>query len=143
MSKDEKRIIDNMKEMTSNPIVSPSILDPDMIQYEADRLQNSEHELLGILNLSSTFDIIVETITFDQLTKLTFDHAHNVINKMSIKKRIQILVQFQKHLDCLYDATKGYTDQMFGKSMPAKTFRSILGKIKHLEILQAWLYGIE
>lgn len=84
-----------------------------------------------------------ETITFEQLTKLTFDKAHTLINKMSLKKRITILKELDHKLLYLYESTKAYTDRMSGKSMSPKVFISIMGKIKHLEILQAWLYGIE
>jgi hypothetical protein len=84
-----------------------------------------------------------QNITFDQLTKFTFNRAKEIISHMSLSKRINILKELDKHLLYLYQSTKQYNDQMFGKSLPPKTFLSIMGKIKHLEILQLWLYGID
>jgi ribosomal protein L37AE/L43A len=84
-----------------------------------------------------------ENMTFEQLTQFTFNKAKEFIFKMSLKKRISMLKELDYKLVYLYQATKEYNDQMFGKSMPPKDFMSIMGKIKHLEILQNWLYGIE
>lgn len=84
-----------------------------------------------------------DNIVFEDLIKLTFNKAHDIINKMSLRKRIKMLDSLDKHLLHCYDMTKEYNDQGFGKSMSPNIFYSIMGKIKHLEILQNWLYGIE
>lgn len=84
-----------------------------------------------------------DNITFDSLIKLTFNKAHDIIKKMTLKKRIKMLEDIDKHLLHCYEVTKGYNDQGFGKSLSPDVFYSIMGKIKHLEILQNWLYGIE
>lgn len=105
-------------------------------------LKESEKELLAILDLRGV-DKLVETINYEQLTKLTFDKAKSLIQKFSVAKRIKVLQDLDKHRVYLYDCTKAYNDQMFGKSMPVKDFMKIMGKIKHIEILQNWLFGIE
>ena len=85
-----------------------------------------------------------DNITFDQLCKLTFNKAHETIQKVPLKKRITLLEDVDKHLVHCYEIVhKDYNDQGFGKSMSPEIYYRIMGKIKHLEILQNWLFGIE
>jgi len=86
---------------------------------------------------------IEDNITFEDLIKVTFNKAHVIINKMSLKKRIKMLEELDKHLLHCYEVTKQYNDQGFGKSISPEVFYKIMGKIKHLEILQNWLYFID
>lgn len=83
-----------------------------------------------------------DNITFEALSKLTFNKAHDLIVKMSLKKRMNMLKELDHHLVHCYEVTKKYNDQGFGKSLSPEIFYNIMGKIKHLEILQTWLYGI-
>jgi hypothetical protein len=119
-----------------------SYLSEEFIEYEQTELQQSEKEMLDLLN-PECISTLSETITFEQLSKLTFNKAHNCIIGMQIAKRIKMMEDLKFHLFHLYEATKEYNDKGFGKSMPPKDFQKIMGKIKHLEILQSWLFGIE
>lgn len=119
---------------------SVSLLGEEYSQYEND-LKKSEEELEGILNLD--LDHHAEEITFEQLCSITFIKAKKIIFKMSIKKRIAVLKDLDHRLVHLYDGLKGYNDQGFGKSLSPQIFYQMMGKIKHMEILQQWLYGID
>lgn len=117
-----------------------SILGYEFMEYEAN-LEKSQQELELLLNLD--LDKHAEAITFDQLCVITFNKAKVVICKMTIQKRISMLKPLQNRLDHLYEGTKGYYDSMFGSPVSPKVFQQMMGKIKHMEILMSWLYGIE
>jgi hypothetical protein len=131
-----------MSKLVSDTLLQSDELVDQFKDYEDDVLKASEKELEMILDLNK-IEEWAESITFDQLTKLTFDKAHRAIGKISMKNRIKLLNELDRRLVYLYECTKGYNDIMFGKSMPPKDFFSIMGKIKHLEIIQNWLFGIE
>lgn len=143
-------VMNSLKEIAHNNLRSYvtdnheklSYLGKEVEEYEESVLKESEKELLLLLNVNDSEDF-VEQMSFDQLSKFTFDKAHNFINKMTLPKRIQILHELDRHLIHTYDATKEYNDKGFGKSISPNVFYSLMGKIKHLEILQSWLYGIE
>jgi hypothetical protein len=119
-----------------------SYLDEEYRDYENQFLKESEAELTLILNLKDPKGIAGK-VTFDQLIKMTFNKAHEVIQRMDLKKRITILEQLRVHIEHLYEAVKGYNDKGFGKSLSPQVFYSLMGKIKHFEIIQNWLYGID
>ena len=63
---------------------------------------------------------------------------------MTIAKRISILDELAKYRDFLYDTVGDYGRQgiPLEEQLSANDFRALVGRIKHLEILQNWLYGI-
>lgn len=130
---------DMMRNICNDPNLTN--LGEEFKEYE-ESLKKSEQELINLLGLKD-INMLSECITLEQLSKLTFNRAHDVINKMSISKRIKILNDLDYRLVHLYVATKEYNDEGFGKSMSPKDFIFIMGRIKYLEILQQWLYGIE
>jgi hypothetical protein len=133
-------VLNNLKDIAQNSCLSN--LSEEMEEYEQSVLKESEREMLMLLDFTVS-DNFTESLTFDQLSKCTFDRAHEFINKMTLPKRIHILHELDKHLLHVYETTKGYNDQGFGKSLSPNIFYSLMGKIKHLEILQSWLYGID
>ena len=86
----------------------------------------------------------IEEIAFAELIKISFNKVKGLIEKMTLKKRIKMLSELDDRLVFLYQETKGYNDALFGKAKYGpKEFQKIMGKIKHLEIIQTWLYGID
>lgn len=116
-----------------------SILLNDMVDYSN---RTSEEELEAMFAMTK-IERRAEELPFDDLMRLSFDTAHKVINNVSFKRRLQLLEELDYKLVHLYDATKAYNGQVFGKSMAPKVFQRIMGNIKHLEIIQNWLFGIE
>jgi hypothetical protein len=113
-----------------------------MKEYEGRSLEETEKEVLALF-ADQRVEEYAQYITFDDLSKLTFDKAKKVIQHISLAQRIDYLGKLDKKLLYLYESTKGYNGQGFGKSMPVKDFMHVMGCIKHLEIIQTWLYGID
>jgi hypothetical protein len=92
----------------------------------------------------ATVNEYAEKINLEELIKVTFNKSKKIIESMTLKRRIKMLSELDEHLLYLYQETKGYNDALFGKARYGpKEFQKIMGKIKHLEILQNWLYGID
>jgi hypothetical protein len=118
------------------------VLSTPGISYLSDLYQEVKNELDQINEVE--INAMSERITLADLIKISFDKAKKVTTKMTLTKRIKLLNELDAHLVYLYHETKGYDDQGFGKSKYGpKEFMKIMGKIKHLEILQTWLYGID
>lgn len=85
----------------------------------------------------------IENMTFDELLKLPFNEAQKAISFFSMEKRIKMLDELTTRRSHYYNQTA-----KFGEGIPKdeqlspEAFRSLLGKIKHIEIMQNWLYGI-
>jgi hypothetical protein len=114
----------------------------ELLKYQESVLSESEKEMLILLDLENINEW-AESVTFEQLAKFTFNRAKEIINEITLKRRIKLLGDLDYHLIHLYEATKGYNDKGFGKSMSPDEFYGIMGKIKHYEVLQNWLFGIE
>lgn len=86
----------------------------------------------------------IANITLDDLMKMPFDRSKKSIDKFSLAKRIQVLSELDTRRSYLYSYASRYgigspRDPDF---VSANAWRTTMGRIKHLEILQAWLYGI-
>ena len=85
----------------------------------------------------------IEDMTFDELLKLPFNEAQKAISFFSMEKRIKMLDELTTRRTYYYNQTV-----RFGEGIPKdeqlspEAFRSLLSKIKHIEIVQNWLYGI-
>lgn len=84
----------------------------------------------------------IRNLSFDELLKLPFDGAKKAIDSFSMEKRIKILNELSERKTFYYNQTARYCGVSKEELISATEFRSLLGKIKHMEILQNWLYGI-
>lgn len=86
----------------------------------------------------------IKAIKLDDLMRMPFDRAKKGIEKFSLAKRIEVLSELDVRRSYLYSSASRYGAGNPGDSEPlsAKDWRTIMGRIKHLEIIQAWLYGI-
>ena len=84
----------------------------------------------------------IRNLTFDELLKLPFDGAKNAIDSFSMEKRINMLNELEDRRVYYYNQTARYCGVSKDELISASEFRSLLGKIKHIEIIQNWLYGI-
>lgn len=87
-------------------------------------------------------DYIID-LTFDELNHLPFGIAKKVIFNFSMVKRLQMLD--------VVKIKREYLDKMISyygmenppiRVMPSE-FSTMMSKLKHMEILLGWLYGIE
>lgn len=84
----------------------------------------------------------IRNLSFDELLKLPFEGAKKAIDSFSMAKRISILNELDERKNFYYNQTGRYCGVDKEQLISASEFRSLLGKIKHIEILQNWLYGI-
>lgn len=84
----------------------------------------------------------IRRLSFDDLLKLPYDGARKAIASFSMEKRIDMLNDLDTHRKFYYEATSRYCGVSKEELITASEFRSLLGKIKHVEILQNWLYGL-
>lgn len=107
-------------------------------------LEMDDAELIHLQVIErSNMSEYLENITFDELLKLPFKEAQKAIGFFSMEKRIKMLDELTTRKSHYYNQTA-----KFGEGIPKdeqlspEAFRSLLGKIKHVEIVQNWLYGI-
>lgn len=106
-------------------------------------LSGDDQALKQLLHMKAEEDL-VNGVTLQTIMSANFTNAKQVIDKMTIMKRIQILEELDAYKTYLYETadTWGQPGIPLKEQMSAKMFRAILGRIKHLEILQGWLFGI-
>ena len=83
-------------------------------------------------------------VSLEQVLTSSFQTAKDTIDKMTLAKRIEMLDDLDKYRDYLYEQVNRYGAQGLSKDeqLKASEFRVIMGRIKHMEIIQNWLFGI-
>lgn len=104
-------------------------------------IEEDDNKLKELLSQCEDTEYI-RNLTLDELVRLPFDAAKNTIDSFSMEKRINILNELETKKTYYYNQTARYCGVSKDELISAKEFRSLLSKIKHMEILQNWLYGI-
>lgn len=106
-------------------------------------LADDDEALRELLKMKQEEDM-VNKVTLQTIMSTNFTKAKQTIDKMTIMKRIQILEELDEYKSYLYDSagTWGQPGIPKEEQLSDTAFRAILGRIKHLEILQGWLFGI-
>lgn len=89
---------------------------------------------------------LAEFVDLALLSELSLNRAHEVIQEITLSKRIKILRDLDRHLLSLYEVSSRFGNEKNldpADRITEKDYFKILGKIKHLEIMQTWLFGIE
>ena len=107
------------------------------------KLADDDKALKDLLKMKQEEDMVNEA-TLQSIMSANFTNAKQTIDKMTIMKRIQILEELDEYKSYLYNraGTWGQPGIPKDEQLSANTFRAILGRIKHLEILQGCLFGI-
>lgn len=86
----------------------------------------------------------IDQVTLDKIMSSNFLVAKDIIDQMTIAKRITMLEEVHTYRDYLYNSLGRYGGEGLSKDeqLSPADFRMILGRVKHLEILLNWLYGI-
>lgn len=110
---------------------------------EYEQCVNEDEKLKQLMSLKKKEDAI-EEVTLDKIMSSNFQKAKEIIDQMTIAKRIEILDELAVYRGHLYDAFGRYGKQGIPREeqLSANDFRVLMGRVKHLEILQNWLYGI-
>lgn len=104
-------------------------------------IEHDENTLSKLLSQCEDTEYI-RNLTFDELLKLPYDGAKKAIDSFSMEKRIKMLNVLDERKNFYYNQTGKYCGVSKDELISATEFRSLLGKIKHIEILQNWLYGL-
>lgn len=137
-----KEVIKNFKDIGNSQLWDEE-LPITLSEYESLLNSSDTADLLDLLEQSNTE--IIEEITIEDLLDMPFNYAHKCINQFSLAKRIDMLDALDTRRSYLYNQASRYgaEDQRDPDMLTPKEWKIIMGKIKHLEILQGWLYGID
>lgn len=106
-------------------------------------LAEDDKALRELLRMKQEEDMIND-VTLQNIMSANFTNAKQTIDKMTIMKRIAILEELDEYKSYLYESAGSWGQPGIPKEeqLSANAFKAILGRIKHLEILQGWLFGI-
>lgn len=115
----------------------------DEFVKEQERLVEDDKALKALLVLKKEEECVAE-VSLEQVLTFSFQTAKDTIDKMTLAKRIEMLDDLDKYRDYLYEQVNRYGAQGLSKDeqLKASEFRVIMGRIKHMEIIQNWLFGI-
>lgn len=115
----------------------------DEFVKEQARLVEDDKALKALLILKKEEESVAE-VSLEQVLTSSFQTAKDTIDKMTLAKRIEMLDDLDKYRDYLYEQVNRYGAQGLSKDeqLKASEFRVIMGRIKHMEIIQNWLFGI-
>lgn len=115
----------------------------DEFVKEQARLVEDDKALKALLILKKEEESVAE-VSLEQVLTSSFQIAKDTIDKMTLAKRIEMLDDLDKYRDYLYEQVNRYGAQGLSKDeqLKASEFRVIMGRIKHMEIIQNWLFGI-
>lgn len=115
----------------------------DEFVKEQARLVEDDKALKALLILKKEEECVAE-VSLEQVLTSSFQTAKDTIDKMTLAKRIEMLDDLDKYRDYLYEQVNRYGAQGLSKDeqLKASEFRVIMGRIKHMEIIQNWLFGI-
>lgn len=140
MNKNVTNITNTFKEISKTPVWDKDI-PITMEEYEA--LLNVENTEALIQLLTQEDKQAMRDVTLTDMMKMPFGQVQIVIGKFSLAKRIKILEELDDFKTYLYNQAARYGgNEPAAEGLSVKDWRTIMGKLKHLEILQAWLYGI-
>ena len=133
------------KQIVDSGLIDQKFFEDNISEEEFNELlEMDDAELIHLQDIGENhMPEYVEKLSFDDLLKLPFDEAKYTVDAFSMEKRIAILQELTERRTYYYSQTS-----RFGEGVPKdeqlspEAFRSLLGKIKHLEIIQNWLYGI-
>lgn len=108
-----------------------------------EKAVGNDEELKSLLRLKHQEDSIAQ-VTLEKLITSSFEMAKSTIDQMTLVKRIELLDELQTYRSHLYSMCDRYGNPDYSREdqPTAKEFRVLMGRIKHLEILQNWLFGI-
>lgn len=135
--------IDELQESGVSSATFYEAMSWDDYLQEVDKAVGDDKKLRAILAIKK-HEETVESTTLESIITSSFTTAKELIDQMTLPKRIAMLEDLQVYRDHLYNMCSRYGNPDYQKEdQPnAREFRVLMGRIKHLEILQNWLYGI-
>ena len=118
--------------------LSPKGTSEEEIQKFTEWLNDSQEALAGLWENSE----YISNLTAEELLKMPFKNAQKAVEQFTMKKRIDILEDIEKLRIHYYNQMGRYGNGSLAEQISPAEFKSLLGKVKHIEIVQNWLYGI-
>lgn len=86
----------------------------------------------------------IEETSLERIMTSNFMVAKDIIDQMTIAKRITMLKEVHDYRIYLYETLARYGAEGLTREeqLTAGEFKALMGRVKHLEILLNWLYGI-
>lgn len=133
------------KQVVSSGLMDEKFFESNISEEEFNELlEMDDAELIHLQNIDDKdMSTYIEKMTLDDLLKLPFTEAQKAVEAFSMEKRIKTLNALTERRLYYYEQTA-----RFGEGVPKdeqlspEMFRSLISKIKHIEIVQNWLYGI-
>jgi hypothetical protein len=115
----------------------------DQYVAELDHCVEDDKKLKQLIRMKDQEEL-VNDVTLERIMSSNFMSAKEVIEQMTIAKRIKMLDEVYTYREFLYENISRYGMEGLSKDeqLTANEFRLLMGRIKHLEILQNWLFGI-
>lgn len=110
---------------------------------ELDKYAEQDQKLHRLIH-QKAHEELINDVSLDKLMSLNFTVAKSTIDQMTMVKRIQMLDSVFEYRDYLYEALGRYGVEDIPKEeqTTAAEFKILMGRIKHLEIVQNCLFGI-
>lgn len=110
---------------------------------ELDQCAGDDKKLKRLIHMKEQEDMVNE-VKLEKIMSSNFMSAKEIIDQMTIVKRIALLDEVYNYREFLYESISRYGMEGIPKDeqLTASDFRLLMGRIKHLEILQNWLFGI-
>ena len=131
------------KQVISSGLMDEKFFENNVSEEEFNALlEMDDAELIHLQDIGDKdMSIYIEEMTLDDLLKLPFTEAQKAVESFSMEKRIKMLDELSQRRLYYYDQTV-----KFGEGVPKEEqlspemFRSLISKIKHIQIVQNWLY---
>lgn len=141
MNEMKSRVIKTFQDVSGSKLWDEE-LPISLEEYNALLSEQDTEKLCHLIELDDTEAI--KRVTLEDLMRMPFGIAQKTIEQFSLAKRIEELESLETLRIYLYSQASKYgvgkpTDPDY---FPVSEWKIVMGKIKHLEILQAWLYGI-
>lgn len=133
------------KQCISSGLMDEKFFEDNISEEEFNELLGMDDAELIHLQLieGGNMSVYIEKMTFDELLKLPFTEAQKAVTSFSMEKRIKMLDELTTRRTYYYNQMTKYGEGISkDEQLSPEAFRALLGKIKHIEIVQNWLYGI-
>jgi len=138
-----KMVMEDSQKQLWSSLSALGIVDDTKVDFVVfNALIEDDRDVLQDLLSKCEDTAYVANLTFDELLRLPFEAARKTIDTFSMEKRIDMLQQLDQRRSHYYNETSRYCGVAAAELMTAKEFKIVIGKIKHIEIVQNWLYGI-
>lgn len=140
MDKEMQRIEQIEKIMETVGITEYNVV--SIVEEQSGVTINNTEEIEELLFRCSDNDYIA-SLTFEELNKMPFLAAKKVIFNFSMLKRLQMLEVVKTKREYLDTMISYYGMESPPVRIMPSEFRLMVSKLKHMEILLGWLYGID